>query len=168
MFATSFRRLMLCTAMLSFSLPVSATDPELDAYAGHVGRLNGWLLLPEVVLKHCEIHVPGHTAEMRSAFATWHADNKELIDAATSTVGATAGAFTSWLGMTVEQTKAWQRDSTTLIIEEITFWRKDRIQIYNTCVDYPSFLAEKHSSKKTLSLMRESLEVINRARIRSH
>lgn len=166
MFATSFRRLALCTAMFSCSLSASATDPALDAYAGHVGRLNGWLLLPEVVLKHCEIHVPGNTAEMRSAFATWRAENKELIDTATSAVGATAGSFTSWLGMTVEQTKEWQRDSTTLIIEEITFWRKDRVQIYNTCLDYPMFLAERHSSKKTLSLMRESLEEINRVRTR--
>lgn len=164
MFQAKFPAVLLCTAMLSCPLPASASNDALNVYADHVGRLNGWLLLPEVVLKHCEIHAPGKATEMRAAFESWRTTHEELIETARHAVDATAPVFAPWLGMTVEQAKEWQRDSATLVVEEMTFWRKARVQIFSMCTNYPTYLINQHSSNKTMALVQESLAELNRAR----
>ncbi len=148
----------------ALTLPCSLAWPTnvvLDAYADHAGRLNGWLLLPEVVLKHCEIHVPAKTSAMRTAYSSWLTNNAQLISEARAAVLESAQVLAPMLNMTVEQAREWQRDSTTLIVEEVKFWRKGRMEVYGTCSNYEKMLGE-HVGEPTQRAMRESLNEIER------
>lgn len=124
-----------------------ATDTRSHAIADHVGRLNGWKLLPEVVLKHCVIHVPAKAEDARNAFAQWRLNNAEMLTEIGTVVDASALFLSPMLRMTVEQTKEWQRDASTLVIEEVSFWRKSRIEIHSLCANYDKLL-EDHQSER--------------------
>lgn len=148
--------LLGCISSLAY-----AYDPVANAYSDHSGRLHGWILKPEVILKHCVIHAPAMAPKMQQAYASWLSKNTELIAEAKAVVSESARIFAPMLRMTVEQAEVWQLDSVTMTLEEISFWRKGRIEVYSVCAGYENMVAE-HESERMVKMVRDSLGEIQR------
>lgn len=153
--------LFVAAVLMGSSFSSAATDLVANSIADHVGFLNGWVLLPDVVLRHCVIHVPSQAESLRKAHARWLVENESLISRAKNAVSDSVEFFAPRLHMTAEQTAEWQRDSTTLTIEEVKFWRKEGIEILHLCTHYEDTLAE-HTSEKVQGKVRTALTELDR------
>lgn len=159
--ARSCTSLFVAGVLMGASCSSGATDLVANSFADHIGRLNGWVLLPEVVLRHCVIHVPSQAESLRNAHTRWLVENEDLISQAKNAVSDSVEFFAPMLRMTAQQTAEWQRDSSTLVIEEMKFWGKGRIEIYHLCTHYEDTLAE-HTSEKVQGKVRTSLTELER------
>jgi hypothetical protein len=149
---------LACLGMIS--IPSWALDQRTNELSGHLGRIQGWLLLPSVVGKHCAIARPRQAEKIRAAEETWRSGQAVLIQEVEATVQAAKPFYARLLGVSPNEAQAWMIDSTTMTVEEVHFWQKSVVDVWSMCYRYNELIA-KHSDSDTVGKMRESLDFLN-------
>lgn len=152
------RCVVACVLLVSAHSSVFALDEALDRVTTALGQLSSWRRTPEVVLRHCRIHVPTMSDELQTAHDDWQQRNAALVNEIDEVVELSVPLFARLLAMSPEQAKAWQIDSITLGIEELAFRGRGRSEVYSTCTGFPKFLQDMELDTQ-MKAIRSRLEI---------